>query len=82
MVAVTDFTERNGGTNVIPGSHKWDDDRIPNSAETVATEMKAGSAAIFIGSTYHGGGTNQTDGEFRIGLTMALDSALIRQEAV
>jgi len=80
MVALTDFTAENGGTNVIPGSHKWDNGRVPDPTEAVPTEMKAGSAAIFLGSTYHGGGTNQTENEFRIGFTMALDSALIRQE--
>jgi hypothetical protein len=80
MVALTDFTAENGGTNIIPGSHKWDADRIPDPAEAVPTEMKAGSAAMFLGTTYHGGGANRTQNEFRIGFTMALDSALIRQE--
>ena len=80
MVALTDFTARNGGTNVVPGSHMWDDERIPDPAEAISTEMKAGSAALFLGSTYHGGGMNQTEDEFRVGFTMALDSALVRQE--
>ena len=80
MVALTDFTARNGGTNIVPGSHKWDDDRIPDPADAISTEMKAGSAAMFLGSTYHGGGMNQTEDEYRVGFTMALDSALIRQE--
>ena len=80
MVALTDFTAENGGTNMIPGSHKWDDKRIPDPSEAVPTEMKAGSAALFLGTTYHGGGTNRTENEFRIGFTMALDSAMVRQE--
>lgn len=80
MVALTDFTAANGGTNLVSGSHKWSEDRMPNPAEAISTEMKAGSAALFLGSTYHGGGANITDGEHRIGFTMALDSALIRQE--
>ncbi|WP_274008958.1 phytanoyl-CoA dioxygenase family protein, partial [Escherichia coli] len=29
MIAITDFSEENGGTLVIPGSHKWDDERMP-----------------------------------------------------
>lgn len=53
---------------------------MPDPAEAISTEMKAGSAALFLGSTYHGGGANITDGKHRIGFTMALDSALIRQE--
>jgi hypothetical protein len=80
MVALTDFTPENGGTNFVLGSHRWDDERIPDPAEAVPTRMKAGSAAIFLGSTYHGGGTNQTEDEFRLGFTMAIDSALVRQE--
>ena len=80
MVALTDFTAENGGTNVIPGSHGWEDGRKFDPAEAVPAEMKAGSAAIFLGSTYHGGGANRTENEYRIGFTMALDSALVRQE--
>ncbi|MEU0265131.1 phytanoyl-CoA dioxygenase family protein [Nocardioides sp. NPDC006303] len=79
MVAITDFTHENGGTQVIPGSHKWDDDRAPKVSEAVSTEMKAGSALIWIGSTYHGGGNNTSDGP-RTGLTMAFDLAFLRQE--
>lgn len=80
MVALTDFTAENGGTHMVPGSHLWNDERTPDPSEAIPTEMKAGSAALFLGTTYHGGGTNQTENEFRIGFTMALDAALIRQE--
>ncbi|WP_062795710.1 phytanoyl-CoA dioxygenase family protein [Williamsia muralis] len=79
MVAVTDFTKENGGTLVIPGSHLWDDTRKPTAAEAVSTEMRAGSALIFIGSTYHGGGNNTTD-ERRTGVTMSFDLSTLRQE--
>ena len=71
MIALTDFTAQNGGTLVIPGSHLWDDERVPQIDEAVPTEMKAGSALIFVGSTYHAGGANQSDAT-RTGLTMAL----------
>ncbi len=79
MVAITDFTAANGGTLVVPGSHLWDDERMPEKHEALPTEMKAGSALIFLGSTYHAGGTNQSDAP-RTGLTMALDAAHLRQE--
>ncbi|WP_323993222.1 phytanoyl-CoA dioxygenase family protein [Nguyenibacter sp. L1] len=79
MVAMTDFTAANGATRVIPGSHKWDDERCPQQAESIPAEMTAGSALIFIGSTYHGGGTNNTDRP-RIGVTMAIDLGTVRQE--
>jgi ectoine hydroxylase-related dioxygenase (phytanoyl-CoA dioxygenase family) len=79
MLAVTDFTEENGGTRVIPGSHKWDDDRMPLNEETVPTIMSAGSALLWIGSVYHGGGNNTSDAP-RTGLSMAYDLACLRSE--
>lgn len=80
MVALTDFTPENGGTNFVPGSHTYTDNRIPDRSEAISANMKAGSAALFLGSIYHGGGANSTENDVRIGFTMALDSALIRQE--
>jgi ectoine hydroxylase-related dioxygenase (phytanoyl-CoA dioxygenase family) len=79
MVAMSDFTEVNGGTLVIPGSHCWDDERAPRFVECVATEMVAGSALVFVGGVYHGGGSNRSDGP-RTGLTIALDLGNLRQE--
>ena len=80
MIAMTEFTAENGGTLVIPGSHTWDDERIPDSKEAISTEMKPGSALLFLGSLYHGGGANRTTDQFRTGFGMALDAGNIRQE--
>lgn len=80
ICAISDFTADNGGTRVIPGSHLWDDERQPHVAEAVATEMKSGSALIFLGSTYHGGGANVTGCDYRTAVGMALDAANVRQE--
>lgn len=80
MVALSDFTEENGGTLVIPGSHTWDDERQPLRSEAIPTTMRAGSALIFLGSAFHAGGENRTKNEYRTGLTMALDSSSVRQE--
>ncbi len=79
MVAVTDFTAENGGTMVVPGSHTWDDNRGPKVEEAVPTEMSSGSALIWVGGTFHGGGTNTSDSN-RIGLTIGLDLGFLRQE--
>lgn len=79
MIAITDFTSENGGTMVIPGSHKWDDERMPTVDEAIPTEMKAGSALLWLGSTYHGGGENRTN-TARIGFTMAYDVGFVRSE--
>ncbi|GGN78622.1 phytanoyl-CoA dioxygenase family protein [Nocardia rhizosphaerihabitans] len=80
MVAISDFTAENGGTMVIPGSHLWDDNRAPRPEEAVPTVMKAGSALIWIGSTYHGGGENTTENEYRFGLSTGYDLAFLRPE--
>lgn len=79
MLALTDFSAENGGTLVVPGSHRWDDERVPQADEAVPTEMRAGSAVVFLGSTYHAGGTNRSDAP-RTGLTITLDLGFLRQE--
>ncbi len=80
MIAISDFTEENGGTLVIPGSHLWDEQRKPERSLAVSTVMKAGTALIFIGSTFHAGGHNRTADQYRTGLTIALDASNVRQE--
>jgi ectoine hydroxylase-related dioxygenase (phytanoyl-CoA dioxygenase family) len=80
MLAVSDFTEANGATLVVPGSHRWSEDRVADASEAIPAEMKSGSALLFLGSTHHGGGANRTSDEYRTGLTTGLDSASVRQE--
>lgn len=79
MVALSEFTHENGATRVIPGSHKWDDDRMPTVEETVSAEMSAGDALMWLGSTYHGGGENTSNGP-RTGISMPYDLSFLRQE--
>ncbi|MFV8599178.1 phytanoyl-CoA dioxygenase family protein [Ralstonia pseudosolanacearum] len=80
ICAVSDFTAENGGTLVIPGSHLWDDDRKPDLSEAIPTVMRAGSALLFLGSTFHAGGANTTQGDYRTAAGLALDAANVRQE--
>ena len=77
--AVTDFTQDNGATQVVPGSHLWDDERKPLPAEITCAEMKAGSVFIYSGSVLHGGGMNQTNQD-RIGLLLHYTLNWLRQE--
>jgi ectoine hydroxylase-related dioxygenase (phytanoyl-CoA dioxygenase family) len=79
MLAMTEFTSANGATLVIPGSHHWDDERAPAYAETVPAVMPAGSALLWQGGVYHGGGANTTDSP-RYSLSLALDLGNLRQE--
>jgi ectoine hydroxylase-related dioxygenase (phytanoyl-CoA dioxygenase family) len=79
MIAATGFTARNGATRVLPGSHRWDDERAPREDETVPAEMRAGAALLWLGSVYHGAGVNASDAP-RTGLTYAYDLGNLRQE--
>jgi len=69
MWAVTDFTEANGATRVMPGSHRLANDLRPDGSNTVPAEMSKGSLLLYLGTTYHAGGKNTTD-QVRIGLSL------------
>jgi len=58
LVAGTDTAKRNGATRVCPGSHLWPADRVPTENDVASAEMSKGSALFFLGSVYHGGGSN------------------------
>jgi hypothetical protein len=58
VVALCDFTADNGATRVFPGSHRWEAGRYPVNDEAVIAEMPAGSAIVYLGSTFHGGGAH------------------------
>ncbi len=77
--AATDFTEENGATRVIPGSHKLQDKLRFRREDTVAAEMAAGSVMFYTGALYHGGGDNRSD-EVRAGLNITYVRAWLRQE--
>ncbi|HXC51110.1 MAG TPA: phytanoyl-CoA dioxygenase family protein [Candidatus Limnocylindrales bacterium] len=79
MWAMSDFTEANGGTRVIPGSNKFEDRLEFTPEQTEATEMPVGSVLFYTGSTYHGGGANRSDA-VRYGVNITYALSWLRQE--
>ena len=81
MWAITDFTEANGATRIVPGSHRNPEWPVYGSQEieSIPAEMKRGSVLVWNGSLWHGGGANQTD-EQRVGIAMNYCAGFIRQQ--
>jgi ectoine hydroxylase-related dioxygenase (phytanoyl-CoA dioxygenase family) len=79
MWAITDFTEANGGTHIVPGSHLWPAGRVARPSEVVAAAMPAGSVLLWMGGTLHGAGANRTD-DWRYGVFLSYSLGWIRQE--
>ncbi len=77
--AMTDFTEQNGATRVIPGSNHFDDKLRFKEEETVPAEMTKGSVLFYTGAVYHGGGANRSHAT-RIGINITYNVSWLRQE--
>ncbi|MEM9257874.1 MAG: phytanoyl-CoA dioxygenase family protein [Pseudomonadota bacterium] len=79
MWAMSDFTEANGATRVIPGSHKHADKLEYALDDSVAAEMSKGSVLLYTGSLYHGAGPNVTQHD-RLGMIVHYSLGWLRQE--
>jgi ectoine hydroxylase-related dioxygenase (phytanoyl-CoA dioxygenase family) len=79
MWALTDFTEANGATRLVPGSHKKPNPDYGGDYETIPAEMAKGSVLIWDGALWHGGGANKTD-KRRTGIAMNYCAGFIRQQ--
>jgi ectoine hydroxylase-related dioxygenase (phytanoyl-CoA dioxygenase family) len=76
------FTEENGATRVVPGSHRWG--KRPGDVMTDTTDQhpdevlllgEAGTCVVFNAHLWHGGTENKTDRPRR-----ALHAAFVRRE--
>ena len=72
-----DFTEENGATRLVPGSQHWIDERPGARLRTVAVTMPAGSAMLYVGSLWHGGGANSTHAP-RVGVVLHYSASWVR----
>ena len=80
MWALDDFTDENGATVMLPGSHRWAQDEFPSAAsERAPAEMPAGSVALYLGSLWHGGGGNRSDRP-RLGVTIEYVATWLRPQ--
>ena len=80
MWALTDFTDANGATRIIPGTHRAD--RSPEfmkAYDSIPAEMAKGSVLVYNGSLWHGGGPNFSQTR-RIGVAMNYCAGFIRQQ--
>jgi ectoine hydroxylase-related dioxygenase (phytanoyl-CoA dioxygenase family) len=70
MWMVSPFTDENGGTRVVPGTHlsgALPEASIPHRVASIAACGNAGSAMVFDGRLWHSTGANRTDA-VRIGI--------------
>jgi ectoine hydroxylase-related dioxygenase (phytanoyl-CoA dioxygenase family) len=78
MFAIDPFTEENGGTTVVPGSH-LSTDPVDQSAKRTSVTMPVGALLAWDGALWHGGGTNTSDQE-RLGLNINYNLGWLRQQ--
>lgn len=88
MVALDNFTEANGATRLVPGSHRWaENPPLATTADidaavhydSIGAEMDRGSVCFISGSTYHGAGANHTN-TARHGMTLAYCAPWVRAQ--
>lgn len=82
IVALVDFTEENGATRVLPGSHLWEGrvfETTADPSQVAVAAMPAGSAVVYLGWTFHGAGRNDTD-TWRQGLHVSFCQGWLRTE--
>jgi ectoine hydroxylase-related dioxygenase (phytanoyl-CoA dioxygenase family) len=80
MWALTDFTEVNGATRIIPGSHTRDHSPEYGSEHaSIPATMRRGSVLVWHGSLWHGGGANRST-DVRVGIAMNYCAGWVRQQ--
>lgn len=78
MVAIDPFTPTNGATVIVPKSHTWGAEKIPERSEATSVIMPVGSIMYFVSTLWHGGGENMSDRD-RVALTVQYCQPWMRQ---
>jgi ectoine hydroxylase-related dioxygenase (phytanoyl-CoA dioxygenase family) len=79
MWALTPFTDANGATRLVPGSHTQGKPVFGGDYDTVPAEMGRGDVLVWHGSLWHGGGANATTAD-RVGIAMNYCAGWVRQQ--
>lgn len=77
--AMTEYTEENGATRVVPDSMYVGARQKFTQDQTIPAEMSKGSVLIYTGKIYHGAGTNNTD-KIRQAINVNYCAGWLRQE--
>ena len=79
MWALDDFTEENGATLIVPGSHRSSPADKPPDDDAIAATMPAGSVMFYVGTVWHGGGANHTE-QRRLGVILEYAASWLRAQ--
>jgi ectoine hydroxylase-related dioxygenase (phytanoyl-CoA dioxygenase family) len=80
MWPLDEFTEENGATRLIAGSHRWEPGRHPTADDALSfATISPGSAMFYLGSLWHGGGANRTSRP-RLGVILEYAAGWLRQQ--
>lgn len=71
MIAIGDFDAEAGATMVIPRTHRLPLEQPVDASLAQPVELEIGDAVLWLGSTLHQGGANQTSDRVRKGLYLS-----------
>ena len=79
---VDDFTDENGATRVVPGSHRLNRKPTPDEAakDSIALEAPAGSIIVMESRVWHKTGNNRTEAQRRAGIFAWYTRPIYRQQ--